>query len=142
MLYTILLHNIAYNVSICSFIHHYTHALYTVYNNLRCPTPFIFRPLCSGELLTELLSSADLFVMQVEMDAYTLAKKVDLMQCCMVLCHDMPPSPPPPPPPPPPPLQWLFLACNPGWVGDLTKLGSDADHFFKIEGGLDGVHLE
>ena len=41
---------------------------------------------CSIELLTELLSSSDLFVMQVEMDAYTLAKKVGNCPYC-VLCH-------------------------------------------------------
>ena len=38
----------------------------------------------STELLTELLSSPDLYVMQVEMDVYTLAKRVCV---CVVLIH-------------------------------------------------------
>ena len=47
---------------------------------------------CSAELLAELLSSADLFVMQVEMDAYTLAKKVGnrhqyVYITCQCPCH-------------------------------------------------------
>lgn len=39
---------------------------------------------CSGELLAELLSSPELYVMQVEMDVYTLAKRVSWP--CEVLC--------------------------------------------------------
>ena len=36
---------------------------------------------CSCDMLAELLESSDLFMMQVEMDAYTLTKKV-----CMYIC--------------------------------------------------------
>ena len=45
--------------------------LITVYN---CPNMFLH---CySTELLAEILASPDLYVMQVEMDVYTLAKRV------------------------------------------------------------------
>lgn len=53
------------------------------------------------ELLTELLKSHDLYVMQVEMDVYTLAKR------------------------------WLFLSLNSDWSGEFNQLTADSDKYFK-----------
>ncbi|XP_065906929.1 germ cell-less protein-like 1 [Dysidea avara] len=58
----------------------------------------------SCDLFAELLGSPDLFMMQVEMDAYSLAKK------------------------------WLFLKLHPLWDGDLHQLSANADDYFKLLG--------
>lgn len=65
----------------------------------------------SCQLLSELLLSPNLYVMQIEMDVYTLAKK------------------------------WLFLAQNPDWSGDSEKLLGDAEEFFRTRGPPDSSFL-
>ncbi|XP_064404214.1 germ cell-less protein-like 1 isoform X2 [Halichondria panicea] len=53
------------------------------------------------ELLAELLSSPELYVLQVEMDVYTLAKR------------------------------WLYVSLHPDWSGEMDKLLTDSDQFFR-----------
>ncbi|XP_064636179.1 germ cell-less protein-like 1 [Lineus longissimus] len=57
----------------------------------------------SYDLMFELVSSPDLFVMQVEMDIYTMLKK------------------------------WVFLRLSPNWHGSSKQLVNAADDFFKKE---------
>ncbi|XP_060554814.1 germ cell-less protein-like 1 [Ruditapes philippinarum] len=55
------------------------------------------------ELMTEIISCSQLYVMQVEIDIYTLLKK------------------------------WIFLCQNQDWCGETKNLLKDADAFFKKE---------
>jgi len=66
----------------------------------------------SVALLAELLRSPDLYVMQVEMDLYTLTKR------------------------------WLFLSLHPEWSGEFEKLTSDADQYFQERGKDGSFFLE
>ena len=107
--------------------------LITVYN---CPNMHCY----STELLAEILASPELYVMQVEMDVYTLAKRVShisILACrehitriwfwssdqwysesIATLSY----------------MQWLFLLLNPDWSGEFEKLTSDADEYFRNQG--------
>ena len=84
------------------------------------------------QLLTDILGSPDLYVMLIEMDVYTLAKKVCTIaiKCNNALSfflfspflsysH---------------PLQWLFLTLNSDWTGSSEKLLGDAEDYFKYKG--------
>lgn len=72
-------------------------------------------------MLTELLGSPNLYVMQIEMDVYALAKKVQLTTQYDEEIEL-------------PILQWLFLAQNPDWSGNSDKLLGDAEEYFRTEG--------
>lgn len=63
----------------------------------------------SSQMLSEILVSSDLYVMQIEMDVYTLAKK------------------------------WLFLVQNPDWSGDPDKLLGDAEEYFRVKADKDDI---
>nr|XP_006819928.1 PREDICTED: germ cell-less protein-like 1-like [Saccoglossus kowalevskii] len=60
----------------------------------------------SIELMETIIKSANLFVLQVEMDVYTMVKK------------------------------WTFLKITPSWQGTLKQLTADADSYFRsLEAG-------
>ncbi|XP_014663020.1 PREDICTED: germ cell-less protein-like 1 [Priapulus caudatus] len=70
-------------------------------NLMPIQTPVLIKSL-SQKQLCDLLSSPDLFVMQVEMDIYNLVKK------------------------------WVFLQCNPSWSGQSkSDLVTDSQEYFR-----------
>lgn len=71
-----------------------------LYNLLTHQNVDLFREL-SVSMMTQLISSHDLFVMQVEMDVYTALKK------------------------------WMFLQLVPSWNGSLKQLLPEADAWFS-----------
>lgn len=60
--------------------------------------------------------------MQIEMDVYTLAKKVS--KYLVILSSIFLPYL----------LQWLFLEKSPDWSGDHDKLLGDAEEYFRNKG--------
>ncbi|ESO84793.1 hypothetical protein LOTGIDRAFT_221919 [Lottia gigantea] len=70
-------------------------------HNLMSPTNFKLLKNISCELMIQLISHPDLFVLQVEMDVYSLLRK------------------------------WIFLKNNPAWDGTCKELLVEVDNFFK-----------
>ncbi|XP_033735521.1 germ cell-less protein-like 1 isoform X2 [Pecten maximus] len=71
-----------------------------LYNLIANESPFLLQGI-SIEMMTDLIASPDLSVMQVEMDVYNLLKK------------------------------WIFVRLKPTWSGNNKDLTKDCDNFFR-----------
>ncbi|XP_050394646.1 germ cell-less protein-like 1 isoform X1 [Patella vulgata] len=76
-------------------------ALNWLLHNIMSPPNFFVLKEISCELMIELITSPDLWVLQVEMDVYSLLRK------------------------------WIFLRKKPSWTGRCKELLVDVDNFYK-----------